>query len=599
MDYHRRYPRDEQPFRISLMRFLTVATFAFVLFNCIAWPQGLMQADMQYRIHLSDAEIAQGQQLALSVIEHTRTAGRQYSTEQFGEDYSRLIGLGDALQKFGGYTPGVTPSRPVDPRVMQLGQLVEYARELSKSTFQLSTPSEATGLGLERNSFNAVNTYRERHGGKDPWPSFLPPDPTPPLKINWRSVTKRGVDGWLLAMVPAFLTILLSFRLRRESLWAELVERPWWPVSAMVFWPVGLWTYVGQPGIIERRLKALTRAYREEHQAEPSQEWLAAQRLIQMRKARDVQSALLEIQNYPELIRVNSRSAILASWILAMTAGPMSLMIGVVQAYANVARVNGGTDTTQIDTTRTSRRRDVSGRAFGVMTYNGDRGFNLGTLWGIITMQNGRVTGDAWVDLKQPTVMQASATVAVNDQLGLEAGRIWTPVGYSLPGPDNGLFPASSLGSHFPAAAGDGVALHATTTRASLVASAQSGTTPQRTDVNLFAKARTGPLKVFGGIHSGSQHFRFGQFEASWLGLLLREMVVENLDRRSAAASTDIVYQRGVYRGGVHLEHDRWQVSLERKLDPHSRAVIHLGQTDGVAGTAITGKVQYGFAMAP
>lgn len=595
MDYHHGYSRNETPRRVSLMRGLTVLTFLGIF---IPWQQITSDGTTSMTSTLTDTQIAQAEGMATAILNRSRAAGMDYSLEQFAADFSAIAGLSEALPKFGGVVPGIAAPARSDYRVVRLVKLVEYTQETIRSTSENNLAMKGSTDAF-RQCASAVNDFRAQHGGKNLWPSFFPPDPTPPFKINWRTVTKRGIDAWLLAMIPAFLTILLSFRLRRESLLAELAERPWWPVLSTVAWPFGLWGYVGQPGIIERRLQALVREYQHEHHADPSQEWLAAQRLIQMRRARDLQQAMAKLAEYPELIQVTSRRAIFTSWVIAMLAGPVNLMVGVVQAYANVARVNGGRDSTQVDSTRTPRRRDVSGRAFGVMTYNGDWGFNLGTLWGIITMKNGRITGDAWVDLQQPVVMQASATVTMTEEIGLEAGRIWTPVGYSLPGPDNGLFPASSLGSHFPAAAGDGVALHATTTRASLVASAQSSTVPNRTDVSLFAKGQAGPLKIYGGAQTGSQHFRFGQFEATWLGLLLREMVVENLDRRTAAASTDLVYQRGGYRGGLHLEHDRWQLSLERRLDPHSRAVIHLGQIDGVAGTQITGKVQYGFALAP
>lgn len=588
--YHdHRFNRNETPLRVTLMRGLTVLTFMFVVLNVLGW--GRLGSD---RPLLPPDSITAANQALDEMLAKARATGTSYTYERAAGDLDLLGAMSSAMQGFRGCGISDTDG-PLE--ALGLQRKLEYVRHEIGGLAMYHSGVKEKGYMVDSYFGGRAIQQHQQKFGDTPRPAFLPPAPDD--NINWRSVAKRGIDGWLLAMIPAFLTILLSFRLRRESLLAELAERPWWPVLSTVLWPFGLWGYVGQPGIIERRLQALVREYQDEHHADPSQEWLAAQRLIQMRRARDLQQAMAKLAEYPELIQVTSRRAIFTSWVIAMLAGPVNLMIGAVQAYANVARASGGLDSTQVDMTRTPRRRDVSGRAFGVMTYNGERGFNLATLWGIITMKNGRVTGDAWVDLRQPVVMQASATVAVTDEIGLEAGRIWTPVGGSLPAPDKGLFPASSLGSHFPAAAGDGVALHATTTKASLVASAQSGATPSRTDVSLLAKGQAGPLRVYGGVQSGSQRFRFGQFEATWLGLLVREMVVQRLDRNTAAASTDVVYQRGAYRGGLHLEHDRWQVSLERKLDPHSRAVIHVGQTDGVAGTAITAKVQYGFALAP
>lgn len=595
MSYHpHRDSREDTPFRLILMRGLTIGVFAFVFLNMSGWNKAF-NADKPM---LTDQEIQAAHAFTKSIKDRAMALDERYTLTQFGADFSQIIGLTSALEKFAGSQLDHAPVITGTPKMVRLHEDVDNAREnivwLIARNQKLQHPGKEFD---ERVQMGAVYEYRTTHGG-DPWPAFFRADPSPVPSINWRRVAKRGVDGWLLAMIPAGLTILLGFRLRRESLWAELVEQPKMLVGAIALWPLMLWGYDSQPGVIERKLRRLIDAYWNEHHAQPSQEWEAGQRLVLMRRARDVQHGLAQIAEYPELIRVNSRSAILASWIFAMASGPLSLMFGVVQAYANVARVNGGIDSTQVDSSRVQRRRETSGKVFGIMDYTRERGFNLGTILGTAHLHEGRVSADAWADLKTPQVLQASATVSITDHVGIEAGRIWSPVGFCLPTPDIGLFPGGSLGSYFPAGIGDGVAVHVDAPHSMLVASAQSGLDPTRTDFDGYAKHTQGPVTVQAGGHTGSEQFAFGEIEIASHGVLLREMAVTRPDRNRAAIGTDIVYRTGMYRGGIHLEHGRWQATLERKFSTFSRFVLHLGQLSGVTGTAVTAKVQYGLALA-
>lgn len=611
-DYeHSWYSRNETPRKISLMRGLTVLTFLFCLLNMPGWPKAFEQRSVTFGINLTDQQILQGEAMTTEILKRVRERGQGYAITEFAPDFSRLVGLTDALQEYGGIEPGMgAPADKSDYRVLQLNKLVDYTRETIRSTALVNlrlheTPKHATD---ERDLMNAVSAYRTQHGGQDPWPSFMPPQPPTP-SINWRHVAKRGIDGWILALIPAFLTIMVSFRQRRESLMSELLNQPWWPVMWTVLWPVGLWSYASKPGFIERQLQPLVNAYWESHKEKPSEEWMAAQRPMLMKRYNNLESALAAVQKYPELLAVNSRQAIATSWVVAMLAGPMNMMLGVVQAYASAARVGSGIDTVQVDSTRTTSRRgfgSVSGRMFGVMSNNAE-GFKLPTLWAVLRRQQGPVSADAWIDAQAVNpVMSASATYAVNDVVAVEAGKLFAPDAIPWPGPDKSFAAGNSIGTFLTKFSGTGVAAHVTTKRLTLVTAALSGLKQATTDFSAWLKTGFGPVTINAGGHAGSEQMAFGMVDGSVGPVLVREIVVVRPDRVNhhdqAGVTTDLVYSRGQLRVGAHFEHDRWSGGIERKfpqLNDLCRVVFNVGHTDGEDHLFLQTRIQYGFYAGP
>ena len=217
--------RTRVPLQVSAMRWLTVLTFAFVSLNVLTWGQLGNDRPM-----LPQYSITMANQMLDGLLAKAQTAGAKYTFDYGAADLDQLVALSRALQGYQG--SGIADqSGPVE--AFSLQRHLECVRgQIGDMALYNSGVRERGPVADSYYSTQAMSRYLKTHAGALR-PSFLPP---PPINqgINWRSVTRRGVDGWLLAMIPAYLTILLSFRLRRESLWAELVERPWWPLLSTV-----------------------------------------------------------------------------------------------------------------------------------------------------------------------------------------------------------------------------------------------------------------------------------------------------------------------------------------------------------------------------
>lgn len=599
--YHQSY-RDVTPLRLSLMRGLTVLTFLFVALNVSGWNR--LGSDRP----VLPAESVQAANNALdAMMVKAKAAGERYTFDFGAADFDQLSALSYALQDYRGGSEGVNDG---PPEMVVLTRKMNYVRDALGSLAMYNGRVPERGSMVETYySSHAVQKYRQTHGAAGR-PTFLPPPPAG-QGINWRQVAKRGIDGWLLAMIPAFLTILVSFRLRRESLWAELVERPWMPVTATAFWLVGLWGYVGQPGIIERRLQGLIHDYREEHHAQPSEEWIAAQRLVLMRRARDVQHALAQIAEAPELIRINSRRAIFASWLIAMLSGPFNMMLGVVQAYANVARVNGGVDSSLVDTTKTVRRRSsFSGFTDGYLelSSNGERiEPSLGLMRGKLAQ------GDRSIFLRFDCRTGKPAEAYAASRYGsvkVMAGMVtpWTVFDY--PPPFRALFRSSPGFDLLPSFSDFGLQAESragpTTMQFGLLTGdGTNGSADDRTDAILRLFGSRGPLSASASYQGGDEH----DYVASNVSLANKTgSVAYQFARRDdrnpkldgRLHQLEMTGQRGPWRVGLQAAHAKQRTLLgviERALGGANRLMVECLLTkDGAP--AWTLRFQQGLVLA-
>ncbi len=578
-------PPNTTPFRLSLMRGLTVLTFLFVFLNVLGWSK--LGSD---RPVLPANSITEANRMLNQVLERTKAAGTKYTFDYGAGDFDRLVALSMALESYRG---GSITDTQGSLETIALKRKVHFVRDQIGTLAMYNSNVKERGYMVETYySGNAVQKYRQTHG-ETPRLSFLPPPAHE--AINWRSVAKRGVDGWLLAMIPAFLTILVSFRLRRESLWAELVERPWGPVLATAFWPFGLWVYAGQPGIIEGKLRLLVEAYRAEHHAAPGEEWQAAQRLVLMRRARNIQHALAQISEYPELIRVNSRQAIFASWLIAMLSGPMQMMLSVAQAYAQVVRANGGVASTQVDTTRTRRRATgLSGFTDGYLevSSNGERiEATLGRMRGKL------VQGDRSIFLHVDCRTGKPVEAFAASQYGpvkVQAGLITPYAVFDYQPPFKALFRTSQGFNLLPSFSDFGIqgetrAGPVTVQAGLLTGDGTNGTADNRTDAVLRLSGTRGPLSLSAGYQGGDEHdYVAGNLSlANSAGSVAYQYA--NRDGRNPKLDgvmhqLEITGQRGLWRLGFQAATAKRQTLLgviERKLSGVNRLLFEGVLTDG------------------
>lgn len=524
-------------------------------------------------------------------IGHRGETNRAYDGRDYGRDQRALLNLRNIVD--GCLMPG---DQHFSERWSQVAELL-YTKAVATETGRIMADThdaQAAKISAENivGGYARANVDAYRTGKVVPVSGLPVPVSNP---FPWSAFWHAFGLAWALSLIPASCAVVLRFRGRLNELGAELADRPWAPVLSTVFWWYGAYGYNGAD-LIGRDFSRRCWDYQHEHGVEPSPDM---QRMLWERAAATYvggyERAVELAAKYPQLVAMQSRRAAFIG-LLATTIGtPLQLLANVVTAYAETARVTPAI--ALVDTT--GNRRTVSGRTFGIMTWDADNSFRLGTLWGIGKMRQGRVTVESWTNVLQPSVMMASATYALSDHVGLEGGRIWTPVGNALPGPDTGLFPISGTSPLFPIGASDGVAVHASAPHLTAIASSQRGMTPGSTDEDVYLSTSLGTLNVQGGGHTGSERFGFGMVDISHRGVLLRETVVTRPDRNAAVAATDLVYRHNNYRGGVHLEHDRWQVSAERKLGASSRLVVHLGHINGVAGHQLILKAQHGFALAP
>lgn len=590
---------NQSPFRLTLMRGLTVLTFACILLNVTSW--GTRGTD---RPELPESSIVQANQMLDRVLGRARLAGSTYTLEYGAGDFYNLSALSSALQDFAG--GGVT-DRDGPASTLALVRKVRYVRdEISSSALYNSGVKEGGAMVGPYYVGNVVEKYRKAYG-EAPRPVFLPPAPAS-SNVNWREVAVDGIHGWLLAMIPAFLTILVSFRLRRESLWAELVERPLWPVLATVFWPIGLWGYVGQPGVIERKLQRFVRDFRQTNDTEPDPAWVAAQRLVLMRRAHNAQEALLAIREYPELLAVNSRRAIFTGWLITLLSGPVQMVLGVVQAYAQIARASGGTDSAQVDSSRVQRRK-FSGFVDGNVETSSD-GRRLETSGHV---RGKLVYGDEGlflhVDARTLKPLEAYATT----QLGrtkLMTGMVVPYPVFDYPAPWDALFRSSPGFDLLPSFADFGIQTETRAGPATLQAGVLTGDgvgggRDDRHDLVLRLSGGHGPLSGAVSYQGGDDHDYSGanvtlKGDLGSIGYEYARRTDRDPSRAGTLHQLEVIGQRGQWRAGAQLAQSERRTLLgvvERKLGGFKRIMLECLLRKGGAPTW-TLRIQQGLKLA-
>lgn len=598
-DQARRHSGPQTPFRLSLMRGLTVLVFAWMFLNVAGWGQ--LESN---RPELPPGDIIQVNNYLDNLLAKARAAGPGYTSRYGAADFNQLAALSDAFQAYQGLGIAATHGSPA---ALALNQKFRYVHgQLSEMAHYNDQTGVVGMIAASVTIHNALREYRETHGTAQR-PAFLPPPPADP-GINWRHVAKRGVDGWLLAMIPAFLTILIGFRLRRESLWAELVERPWAPVLATVCWPLGLWAYAGEPGVIERRLQSLIDEYRAAHHTKPNEEWLAAQRLVLMRRARNLQDALMQIREYPELIRVNSRRAILATWLVAMLSGPIQMFLGVVQAYAQVARASGGTDSSLVDSTKVRRigKSRLTGWAegFAEFLWNGEQGrLSLARARGRARTDGGEIFLHLDTRGPQTQVLEAGGVRRFGRWGEVAVGRLTPPPVFHLPPPHKAFFRQSPQFGMIPSFTDAGVVA---TVRAGatlldlgvLTGEGASGQPDHRTDMVFRLESTVGPATV-SLTGQGPDEHGYGAALVTVSGNpgSVSYLRAERFDQDRTLDQVEITGRHGPWRAGLQLARERTSSAartallvLERSLGGFHRVMAELMLTEG-------GKPQYGFRL--
>ena len=600
--YHDSYgsSRKDTPFRLTLMRGLTVIVFAFIFLNVPQWGKGrdsspTLPPDAMQRSH----------EYVEQLLSQARATGAKYTSAYGAGDFDRLSALSSGFQAYHGLNIAARNGTPAE---QALDRKLRYVREELGALAHYNDHSNVVGMmAITITINNAVTEYRKTHGPAAR-PDFLTPPPAEET-FNWRHVAKRGVDGWLLAMIPAFLTISISFRLRRESLWAELVERPWAPVLATIFWPLGLWVYVGEPGVIERKLQLLVQAYVTEHHHAPDETWIAAQRLVLMRRARNMQHAFAQMAEYPELIRVNSRQAIFASWLVALLSGPMSMFLGVVQAYASVARAKAGIDSSLVDTTRNTRRK-LSGFTDGYLEVasNGKRlEASLGRMRGKLVMEDHSIF--LHLDCRTGKPVEAYG-MSQYGPAKVMAGLVTPYPVFEYPPPWKALFRSSPGFGLLPSFSDFGVqgetrAGPVTMQFGLLTGYGANGSADDRTDAVLRLSGNRGAISSSASYQGGDEHdYAAGNLTlAGHLGSIgykyaHRDDRDPKLDGQMH--QIEVIGQRGLWRAGIQAAHAKQRTLLgviERKLGGVNRLLLECLTIDGQA-PIWTMRFQQGLALA-